>query len=66
MSGTVRVTGNASERVGASAHGGTIVVEGDASTQSGISLKGGTMLVAGDVRRLQRVHGPGRHDPGRW
>ena len=49
MSGTIRVTGNASERVGASAHGGTIIVEGDASTRVGISLKGGTVAVAGDI-----------------
>jgi formylmethanofuran dehydrogenase subunit C len=49
MSGTIRITGNASERVGASAHGGTIVVEGDASTRAAISLKGGTVVVAGDV-----------------
>jgi formylmethanofuran dehydrogenase subunit C len=49
MQGTIRITGNASERVGASAHGGTIVVHGDASTRAAISLKGGTVLVAGDV-----------------
>ena len=49
MRGTIRIAGNASERVGASAHGGTIVVDGDASTRAAISLKGGTVLVAGDV-----------------
>ncbi len=49
MSGTVRIRRNASERVGATAHGGTIIVEGDASTRVGISLKGASIAVAGDV-----------------
>ena len=63
---SVRVTGNASERVGASAHGGTIVVEGDASTRAAISLKGGAIARRRRCRRLQCVHGPGRHVAGRW
>lgn len=49
MNGTVRITRNASERVGATAHGGTIIVEGDASTRVGISLKGASIAVAGDI-----------------
>lgn len=49
MSGSLRVTGNASERLGATANGGTIIVEGDASTRVGISLKGASIAVAGDI-----------------
>ncbi|MFN8076863.1 MAG: hypothetical protein U0Q15_15795 [Kineosporiaceae bacterium] len=49
MSGTLRVRGDASQAVAASAHGGLVVVEGRASLRAGISLKGATLAVAGDV-----------------
>jgi len=52
MSGRLLINGNASERVGASAHGGLIVVEGDASSRAAISLKGGTVVVGGDVGHM--------------
>ncbi|MDP9173503.1 MAG: protein glxC [Planctomycetota bacterium] len=49
MSGTVHVTGNASECAGASAHGGLLIIEGDAAGRCGISLKGGDIVVGGSV-----------------
>jgi glutamate synthase domain-containing protein 3 len=49
MSGTVRVTGNASESAGASAHGGLLVIEGDTAGRCGISLKGADIVVGGSV-----------------
>ena len=52
MSGTVRVSGNASERAASSAHGGLVIVAGDASSRAGISLKGGTLVVAGEVGHM--------------
>ena len=52
MSGTVRVSGNASGSAAASAHGGLVVIRGDASSRAGISLKGGTLAVAGDVGHM--------------
>jgi methylamine---glutamate N-methyltransferase subunit B len=49
MSGTVRVTGNASECAGASSHSGLLIIEGDAAGRCGISLKGGDIVVGGSV-----------------
>jgi glutamate synthase domain-containing protein 3 len=49
MSGSVRVTGFASEAAGATAHGGLLVIEGDASLRCGISLKGADIVVGGSV-----------------
>ncbi|MEO8039413.1 MAG: protein glxC [Betaproteobacteria bacterium] len=49
MSGSVRVTGFASESAGASGHGGLLVVEGDASLRCGIAMKGIDIVVGGRV-----------------
>ncbi len=52
MSGTVRVTGNASECAASSGHGGLVVIEGDASSRCGISMKGCDIVVGGSVGHM--------------
>jgi methylamine---glutamate N-methyltransferase subunit B len=52
MSGTVRVSGSASQYAGATAHGGLLVIEGDASSRCGISMKGVDIVVKGRVGHL--------------
>ena len=52
MSGEVRVSGDASQSLGATGHGGLIVVEGRASARCGISMKGVDIVVGGDVGHM--------------
>ena len=52
MSGTVRITGNASQSAGATGHGGLVVIEGNASARCGISMKGTTIVVGGNVGHM--------------
>jgi len=52
MSGSVRVSGNASESAGATAHGGLLVIKGDASSRCGISMKGVDIVVGGSVGHM--------------
>ncbi len=52
MSGFVRVTGDASQNAGATAHGGTLVIEGNASGRCGISMKGADIIVKGSVGHM--------------
>jgi glutamate synthase domain-containing protein 3 len=52
MSGSVRVTGNASQSAGATAHGGLLVIEGDAASRCGISMKGIDIVVKGSVGHM--------------
>ena len=52
MSGTVRITGNASQSAGATGHGGLVVIEGNASARCGISMKGLTIVVGGNVGHM--------------
>jgi glutamate synthase domain-containing protein 3 len=52
MSGEVRVTGDASQAAGATAHGGTLVIGGNASARCGISLKGADIIVQGSVGHM--------------
>ena len=64
MSGTVRVTGDASQSAGATGHGGLLVIEGSAS-HALRHLDEGHRHRRGRQRRPdERVHGPGR-PPGR-
>ena len=52
MSGSVVVTGSASQSVAASGRGGLVVVHGDASARCAISLKGADVVVRGSVGHL--------------
>ncbi len=52
MSGTVRVTGSASQYAGATGHGGLLVIEGNASSRCGISMKGIDIVVKGSVGHM--------------
>lgn len=52
MSGTVRVTGSASQSAGATAHGGLLVIEGDAAARCGISMKGIDIVVGGSIGHM--------------
>ena len=52
MSGTVRVTGDASQSAGATGHGGLLVIEGSASMRCGISMKGIDIVVGGDIGQM--------------
>jgi glutamate synthase domain-containing protein 3 len=52
MSGVVRITGNASQYAGATAHGGLLVIERSASSRCGISMKGVDIVVRGDVGHM--------------
>jgi glutamate synthase domain-containing protein 3 len=52
MSGSVTVTGNASQSVAASGRGGLVVVHGDASSRCAISLKGADVVVRGSVGHM--------------
>ncbi|GAA1054440.1 protein glxC [Dietzia natronolimnaea] len=52
MSGTVRVTGSASQSAGATAHGGLLVIEGDAGARCGISMKGVDIVVGGSIGHM--------------
>jgi glutamate synthase domain-containing protein 3 len=49
MSGLIYVKGDASEAVGATAHGGAIVIDGNASGRCGISMKGVDIIVKGSI-----------------
>jgi glutamate synthase domain-containing protein 3 len=49
MSGSVRVTGDASQSAGATGCGGLLVIEGNASSRCGISMKGIDIVVQGSV-----------------
>ncbi len=57
MSGTVRVTGDASQSAGATAHGGLLVIEGNAAARCGISMKGVDIVVGGDVGHMSAFMG---------
>ena len=52
MSGSVVVTGSASQSVAASGRGGLVVVHGDASARCAISLKGADVVVRGSVGHM--------------
>jgi glutamate synthase domain-containing protein 3 len=52
MSGTVRVTGDASQSAGATAHGGLLVIEGNSSARCGISMKGIDIVVGGNIGHM--------------
>lgn len=52
MSGTVRVTGYASQSAAATGHGGSVIIEGDASARCGISMKGVDIVVGGSVGHM--------------
>jgi glutamate synthase domain-containing protein 3 len=52
MSGSVRVTGDASQYAGATGHGGLLVIEGHASSRCGISMKGIDIVVGGNVGHM--------------
>ena len=52
MSGTVRVTGNASQCAAATGCGGLVVIEGDAGARCGISMKGVDIVVGGSVGHM--------------
>jgi len=52
MSGIIRVTGNASQSAGATAHGGRLVINGDAAARCGISMKGIDIVVGGSVGHM--------------
>ncbi|MEJ0044092.1 MAG: hypothetical protein WDM81_18610 [Rhizomicrobium sp.] len=49
MSGSVRITGDASQSAGATGHGGLLLIEGNASARCGISMKGIDIVVAGSI-----------------
>lgn len=49
MSGSVRLTKNASLAVAASIKGGEVVVEGNAGARAGISMKGGLLVIGGNA-----------------
>jgi glutamate synthase domain-containing protein 3 len=57
MSGTVRVTGDASQSAGATAHGGLLVIEGNAGARCGISMKGVDIVVGGSVGHMSGFMG---------
>ncbi|MBF6247848.1 protein glxC, partial [Nocardia elegans] len=57
MSGTVRVTGDASQSAGATAHGGLLVIEGNAAARCGISMKGVDIVVGGDIGHMSAFMG---------
>ena len=52
MSGTVRVTGDASQSAGATGHGGLLVIEGNTSARCGISMKGIDIVVGGSIGHM--------------
>ena len=52
MSGSIRVTGDASQYAGATGRGGQLVIEGNASSRCGISIKGIDIVVRGDVGHM--------------
>ena len=57
MSGTVRVTGDASQSAGATGHGGLLVIEGNAAARCGISMKGVDIVVGGDIGHMSAFMG---------
>ncbi|MBM4481573.1 protein glxC, partial [Rhodococcus hoagii] len=57
MSGTVRVTGDASQSAGATAHGGLLVIEGNAAARCGISMKGVDIVVGGSIGHMSAFMG---------
>ena len=57
MSGTVRVTGDASQSAGATGHGGLLVIEGNTSARCGISMKGIDIVVGGNVGHMSAFMG---------
>ena len=52
MSGSIRVTGNASQYCAATGHGGTVIIEGDTAARCGISMKGVDIVVGGSVGHM--------------
>jgi glutamate synthase domain-containing protein 3 len=57
MSGTVRVTGNATMSAGATGNGGLLVIEGSAGARCGISMKGIDIVVGGNVGHMSAFMG---------
>ena len=52
MSGTIHITGNASQACAATGRGGLVVVDGDAAARCGISMKGVEIVVKGDIGHM--------------
>jgi glutamate synthase domain-containing protein 3 len=52
MSGSVIVSGSASQAAAATARGGLLVIQGNASARCGISLKGADIVVRGSVGHM--------------
>lgn len=52
MSGTVVISGSASQSAGATAHGGRLVIRGDAGARCGISMKGVDIVVGGSIGHM--------------
>ncbi|MCK0198667.1 protein glxC [Ancylobacter sp. 6x-1] len=52
MSGSVHVTGDASQAAGATGNGGLLVIDGNASARCGISMKGIDIVVKGSVGHM--------------
>ena len=52
MSGKIIIEGDASQYLGATAHGGMIVVKGNASSRCGISMKGVDIVVQGNIGHM--------------
>ncbi len=52
-----RVTGDASQSAGATAHGGLLVIEGNAAARCGISMKGVDIVVGGSIGHMSAFMG---------
>ena len=52
MSGSVRITGDASQYAGATGRGGLLVIEGNASSRCGVSMKGIDIVVKGNIGHM--------------
>jgi glutamate synthase domain-containing protein 3 len=52
MSGTVHVTGSASQSAGATGRGGLLIIDGDAGARCGISMKGIDIVVGGSIGHM--------------
>ncbi|MBT2523077.1 protein glxC [Arthrobacter sp. ISL-28] len=52
MSGTVHVTGDASQSAAATGHGGLVVIDGNAGARCGISMKGVDIVVGGSIGHM--------------
>ena len=57
MSGKIIIEGDASQYLGATAHGGLIVVKGNASSRCGISMKGVNIVVQGNIGHMSAFMG---------